>query len=200
MWRRREETRIITSWTNGRKALVHLIENSVGEKRIMKIYRPGFERVMFREYLAARYVSKRVSVAPRVLSFRPMRRELVYSYIRGQRVLEWVLERLGDTGIELSEFQSFHGLDSNPRVADAFARFRESKCEETERLKQAIRVSYAAIHQIGFLHGSCDPRNIIYDGEKIFLIDFDHARPSLNPAKVDYRSLSRWYGLQQEKS
>jgi hypothetical protein len=46
------------------------------------------------------------------------------------------------------------------------------------------------------LHGSTDPRNAIYDGNQVFIIDFDHARPSLNPGKFDYPQLSWWYGLQ----
>jgi serine/threonine protein kinase len=192
------ESRAITSWTNGRKAIVQLIENGRGEKWILKTYRPGFALTMLREYLVTRYISRRIPLTPKVLGFRPLRKELLLSYVSGQRVLEWVLERFGDAGLYLLDFQSFHGLDPdhpNPVVAAAFERFRRSTSEDAQQLKQAIRASYAALHRIGILHGSPDPRNIIYGDGRVSIIDFDHARPCLDPAKIDYRSLSYWYGL-----
>jgi serine/threonine protein kinase len=192
------EFRVITSWTNGRKAIVHLVENNRGEKSILKIYRPGFTLTMLREYLVTRYIASRVPLAPKVLGLRPLRKELLLSYVSGQRVLEWVLERFGDAGLSLQDFQSFHGLDPdhpNPVVAAAFERFRRSTSEDAQQLKQAIRASYAALHRIGMLHGSPDPRNIIYGDGRVSIIDFDHARPCLDPAKIDYRSLTYWYGL-----
>ena len=199
-----DEFSLVTSWTNGEKAVVHLLENSRGERLIMKEYRRGFLDTMFREYLAARYVASRLSVVPKVFGFRPWRKELFFEYVPGQRVLEWVLQRFGDKNILLSEFQSFHGLDPcnyvDPRVAEAFARFRQTTSEEAHRLKHAIKASYSCLHQIGILHGSADPRNVIYDEDRVVIIDFDHARPSLNPAKLEYRSLGYWYGLYQESS
>src|SRR5256885_8634915 len=84
-----DELTVITSWTNGHKAVVHLVEHGNGEKLILKVYRPGFTSAMFREYVAARYVATKLSVVPRVLGFRPWRKELYFSYISGQRVLEW---------------------------------------------------------------------------------------------------------------
>ena len=192
-----DELTVVTSWTNGHKAVVHLVENRTGEKLILKAYRPGFTSAMFREYVATRYVARKLSVVPRVLGFRPWRKELYFSYISGQRVLEWVLQRFGDN-VTLSEFQSFHGLNPpdyvDPHVAEAFARFRQSMSEEARRLKEAIRTSYSSLHRIGILHGSADPRNVIYDQDRVFIIDFDHARPSFNPEKLDYKSLTYWYG------
>ena len=99
-----DELTVVTSWTNGHKAVVHLVENRTGEKLILKAYRPGFTSAMFREYVATRYVARKLSVVPRVLGFRPWRKELYFSYISGQRVLEWVLQRFGDN-VTLSEFQ-----------------------------------------------------------------------------------------------
>jgi hypothetical protein len=155
---------------------------------------------MFREYIATKYVSSKLSIVPKVLEFNPRRRELITSYIPGQRMLEWVLQRFGEPNLSLAQFQSIHGLDPghyvDPRVAQAFTVFRESRSEEALRVKQAIRSSYALLHQIGFLHSSADPRNLIYDGERVFIIDFDHARPSFNPASLDYQALTYWYGLQ----
>jgi len=195
MSRKPDEMRIITSWTNGRKATVHLVQNGGSERVILKIYRPGYLGSMFREYLATRYVASRLPIVPRVLRFRPLKKELVLTYLSGQRVLEWVLDRFGDEGVVLSEFQSFHGMETNVQIARAFERFRQSASEEAARLKQAIRESYASLHRIRFQHGGPDPRNVIYDGARAFIIDFDHARLGLAPAKTDYRSLTRWYGI-----
>lgn len=196
MLTRPDQLTVITSWTNGEKALVHLMANRTGQKFIMKVYRPGFTARMFREYVAARYVANKLSIVPKVLAFRPWRKELYFSYIPGQRVFEWVLQRFG-SNVTLSEFQSFHGLDPDhvdARVAEAFARFRESTSEEAHQLREAIRTSYSCLHRIGILHGSPNPRNLIYGQDRVFIIDFDHARPSINPAKIDYKSLTYWYG------
>src|SRR6266446_9364039 len=105
---KRDEFGVISSWTNGQKAIVHLLESGTGEKLILKQYRPGFTVTMLREYVVAKYVARRLSVVPTVLGFRPRRKELYFSYIPGQRVLEWVLERFGGN-VALCEFQSFHG-------------------------------------------------------------------------------------------
>src|SRR5207253_11420435 len=112
---KRDQFGVVTSWTNGQKAIVHLLENDIGEKLILKRYRPGFPVTMFREYAVARYVARRLSVVPRVIGFRPWRRELYFSYISGQRVLEWVLQRFGGN-VALSDFQSFHGLNPPEHV------------------------------------------------------------------------------------
>jgi len=201
MWPAPEKSEVLTSWTNSDKALVQLLKAPSGEKQILKSYRPGFASVMIREYAAASYAAKRLSIVPRVLGFRPMHRKLLFSFIPGQRVLEWVLERFGDSGLNLSDFHSFHGLNPphyvDPRVDMAFSRFRESMSQEALQLKQAIKSSYTALHHIGMLHGSADPRNVIYNQGQLFIIDFDHARLSLNPAQLDYVSLTYWYGLQQ---
>ena len=189
---------VTTSWTNSEKSVVHLLESPRGEKVILKAYRRGFTTSMFRAYVASSYVARRLPLVPRVLGFQPWRNELYFSYISGQRVLEWVLQRFGGN-LRLADFQSCHGLNPpdhvDPRIAEAFSRFRESVSPEPQRLKKAIRTSYSSLHRVGILHGSPDPRNIIYDGTRVLIIDFDHARPSLNPAAIDYRWLRYWYGL-----
>jgi len=195
MWPMPDDAAVATSWTNGLRATVHLLEKGSGEKVILKVYRPGFMGLMLREYVATRYVASRIPIVPKVLAFRPLKRELCLSYIHGQRVLEWVLERFGGRNTVLSDFQNFHGLDTNAQVAEAFSRFLDATSEDACRLKEAIRASYSSLHQIGMLHGSSDPRNIIYDGSRVFIIDFDHARPSLAPARIERRSLMRWYGI-----
>ena len=52
----------------------------------------------------------------------------------------------------MAEFQSFHGLrppdNVDPRVAEAFSRFRQSTSDEVLQLKTAIRVGWEA-HRIG---------------------------------------------------
>ncbi len=195
---KRDGFAILTSWTNSEKAIVHLVETRDGEKVILKIYRPGSIVRMFREYIVTKYVASRLSIVPKVLSFRPWRRELCFSYVSGQRVLEWVLERFGDKGLSLADFHSFHGLNPphyvDPRVADAFERFRQSTSADAMRLKQAIRTSYSRLHGIGILHRSADPRNVIYDDNDLFIIDFDNARPCLNPASIENSALEYWYG------
>lgn len=189
---------VITSWTNSEKAVVHLLEHSAGEKLILKAYRPGYTATMFREYVVAKYLASRLLIVPQVLGFRPWEKELYLSYISGQRVLEWVMQRFGDNS-NLSRFHSFHGLSPphyvDPEVAQAFARFRDSTSDEAQRLKEAIRTSYSSLHKIGILHGSADPRNIIYGQDRVFIIDFDHARLSLNPARLESQSLLYWYGI-----
>jgi hypothetical protein len=189
---------VTTSWTNGQKAVVDLMTNRAGKKIIKKVYRPGYTSAMFREYMVAKYVASRLAIVPQVLGFRPLQKELYFSYVSGQRVLEWVMQRFGDD-VNLSRYQSFHGLNPpdyvDPEVAKAFARFRESMSDEARRLKDAISNSYASLHRIGILHGSADPRNVIYDDNRVIIIDFDNSRPSLNPATLDARSLSYWYGL-----
>jgi len=191
-----DDLRVVTSWTNGRKAVVQLVEDRAGHKVIMKTYRPGFFLPMFREYLVTRYVSSRLSIVPRVLAFQPLRKRLCLSFLEGQRVLEWVLQHFGEPGLALSDFQSFHGLATNAKVADAFACFRNSTSHEAQKLKRAVQESYASLHRIGILHGTADPRNVLYDAGRIFIIDFDHARPSLDPGKLDLRALKHWFGIE----
>jgi hypothetical protein len=169
----------LCSWTNGQKAVVHLVELPTGEKRIVKIYKPGFVGWMFREYLSLRYVSKRLPIIPKLICFRPSQKELVLSYIPGQRVLEWVLQRFGEANLNVEEFLNFEAMGADPRIVEAFVRFRLS----------------ASKHELGWQHGTCDPRNVIYDEQQAYIIDFDHARPSLAPVKYDYPALTQWFGI-----
>jgi len=191
-----DNSNITCSWTNGRKANVYLVEQECGQKLISKRYKVHFVPTMVREYLLTTYLSRRLDIIPKVLGFKLFSRELMLSYIRGERVFEWVLSRYGDTGINLEDFCSYDYLDTCDIVARAFRRFRDCRSPETVRLKRAIKESYELLHKSGFVHGSADPRNIIYDGKRIFIIDFDHSRPSLNPRAIEYRALYRWYGLE----
>ena len=187
--------KIVCSWTNGQKAVVHLVELPRGEKQVLKVYKPGFLGWMFREYVCLRYVSRRLNIVPRLIRFRPLRRELVLSYLPGQRVLEWVLERFGQPNLPLGEFLNFEAMDVDPRIAEAFLRLRQSTSSEASRFKQALKHSYSLLHGLGWQHGTCDPRNVIYDEHRVYIIDFDHARPSFAPTRIDYQSLDRWFGL-----
>lgn len=187
--------RMLCAWTNGEKAEVHLVELPSKEQQILKVYKPGFTGVMFREYLATSYLSRRLSIVPKVIRFSPRRRELVMSYIPGQRVLEWVLQHFGEPNLKLEEFLNFEAMDTDPRIVEAFIRFRQSASKDASRLKEAIELSYARLHGLGWQHGTCDPRNVIYDGQQVYIIDFDHARPSFTPTKYDYPSLTYWFGL-----
>jgi tRNA A-37 threonylcarbamoyl transferase component Bud32 len=123
---------------------------------------------------------------------------MLLQYLPGDRVLEWVLSRFSDN-LDLADFQSFHGLmpphNVDPRVAKAFLRFRESTSEEALQLKAAIRASYSLLHRIGIKHGSVDPRNVLYHADRVFIIDFDNARPSLQPSASDDEDLKYWYGV-----
>ena len=190
-----DEGRILCSWTNGRKAVALLVEDTHGRKVVVKRYRTRFVATMLREYFVTKHLARRLQIVPRVLGFQILRRQLVLSYIEGQRVLEWVLQRYGDPGLELHAFQSYDYFDTCMIVDRAFSRFREAVDPSAVRLKQAIRQSYAALHQTGFAHGSADPRNVIYDGRTVHIIDFDHSRPRLRSEKPDQRGLARWYGL-----
>lgn len=194
MWRI-GNSRIVCSWTNGRKTNVYLVEEESGKKVIRKRYKRGFLLTMVREYLATVYLAHRLDITPRVVSFGPVSGELVLSYLPGVRVLEWVLTRYGDPDLRIEDFQSFHGLDTNRSVAEAFRRFRDCASPEAVRLRQAISLSYAALHRTWFVHGGADPRNVIYDGERVFIIDLNQSRPSLNPQRFERASLCRWYGI-----
>ncbi|HEU0046328.1 MAG TPA: lipopolysaccharide kinase InaA family protein [Nitrososphaera sp.] len=187
--------RILCSWNNGQKAVVHLVECSNGEKQIQKLYKPGFAGWMFREYFSIWYVSRWLDIVPKLISFRPWKKELVMSYIPGQRVLEWVLEHFGQPNLDLHEFRNFEAMGRDPRITEAFVRFRESSSVDALGLKTAIKQSYARLHSIGWQHGTSDPRNVLYDGRQAYIIDFDHARPSLSPAKNDYPDLTHWFGI-----
>ena len=185
----------LCSWTNGEKAVVHLVELPTGEKQIVKIYKPGFVGWMFREYLSLRYISKRLSIIPKLICFRPSQKELVLSYIPGQRVLEWVLQRFGEANLNLEEFLNFEAMGTDPRIVEAFLRFRLSASEDASKLKQAIKLSYGRLHELGWQHGTCDPRNVIYAEHQVYIIDLDHARPGLTPVKYDYPALTHWFGI-----
>lgn len=189
---------LVTSWTNGRKAVVELLRDGAGEHVIRKTYRTGYETRMFREYAVAEYVSRLASVSPRVLAFSPRKKQILFQYLPGIRVLEWVLSRFGDH-LDLSEFHSFHGLmpphNVDARVAEAFVRFRESNSIDVLQLKHALRDSYGKLHRLGIKHGSADPRNVLYHEGRIFIIDFDNSRPSLSPSATDDEDLKYWYGI-----
>lgn len=198
MWRT-DNSRVVSSWTNGRMANVYLVEEESGRRVIRKRYKRRFLLAMVREYLATVYLTHWLDITPRVLSFGLISGELVLSHMPGVRVLEWVLARYGDPDLRIEDFQSFHGLDTNATVAEAFRRFRDCRSPEAVRLKQAISRSYAALHRTWFVHGGADPRNIIYDGERVFIIDFNQSRPSLNPQQFERACLCRWYGISSEE-
>jgi len=188
-------TEPLCTWNNGQKAVVHLVHNSNGEPQIQKIYKPGFTGWMLREYIGLWYVSKRLSVVPKPIRFRPWKREIIMSYVSGERVLEWVLKHFGQPDLHLEEFLNFEAMDADSRIVEAFARFRESSSHDASKLKHAIKESYGRLHALGWQHGTSDPRNVIYDGNQAHIIDFDHARPSLSPVELDYQALRYWFGL-----
>ena len=183
------------TWTNGSKAEVDLVSQN-GGFFIRKRYRPGVVpgMAMAREYLGLKALQG-LEFVPQLVTFRPMRRELSISFLDGDRVLEWVLGRYGPAGLDLNSFTSFHGLDERQDIQEAFERFRRSEESEAVQLRQAIGRSYGELHRRHILHGDPSPRNLLYDGRIVYVIDFDHWRPSLTPEKIDGRSLKRWYGL-----
>jgi len=185
----------LCTWTNGRRAVVHLVERSDEKMEIRKVYKPGYFWWMVREYLNTRYLGARLPVVPRLIRFRPLHRELVVTYIPGQRVLEWVLERFGGPNLRLEEFLNFEQMGSDRRVLEAFGRFRQSTSREAMDLKREVKCSYAMLHGLKWQHGTCDPRNMIYDGHRVHIIDFDHARPGLSPERYDHPALRRWFGI-----
>ena len=198
--RRRPNTEsVVTKWTNGSKAEVCLLEDKAGKRRIKKRYRRQFSRPMLRELFALLYVS-RLRVTPYVIKFSLIKGEFELSYIEGERVLEWVLARYGDHGTDLAEFESFHGLETNSVVARAFERFRDSSEPRSVALREAIRISYAKLHGRHILHGDSSPRNLIYDGHKVHLIDFDRSRVCRDPASIEFGNLQRWYGIRRAEA
>jgi len=186
---------VVRTWTNGSKADVDLV--SLPDRRIIrKRYRAGVvpRTAMFREYLGLKMLQG-LEFVPSVVEFLPFERQLAMSFLEGQRVLEWVLERFGAPGIDLEFFASFHGLNEREDIKEAFARFRSSTAPEAQRLRQDIARSYTALHRRRVIHGDPSPRNLLYDGKLVYLIDFDHWRPSAAPAKIDGRAIQNWYGI-----
>jgi serine/threonine-protein kinase RIO1 len=188
--------KVINRWTNGRKAVVYLLDRGDGSCFILKHYKARFMGTMFREWSSTKYLATRVSQTPRLLGASFLRRSLEISYFEGERVLEWVLARFGPKDLDLKEFASFHGLYTNPTVLDAFEKFRNSSDPEAVKLRSAIQKSYATLHRAGWIHGSADPRNLIYDGEHAYIIDLDHARPAISGKKNENSSLKRWFGVE----
>lgn len=190
-----DEWDTVTEWTNGSKADVYLIRSKDGARAIRKCYRRRLLRPILQEYVSLRYLAK-TGIVPEILRFSLRRAEFVLSFIEGQRVLEWVVERFSEPDTDLDQFRSFHGLDSNPIVTAAFDKFRNATDEDSVRLRAAIVATYSKFHAAHYLHGDPSPRNLIYNEDKVFLIDFDHSRPSLNPEAIDFIKLSRWYGVE----
>lgn len=79
------------------------------------------------------------------------------SYIPGQRVLEWVLQRFVQPDLQLEVFLNFEAMDTDPRIAEAFRMFRQSTSEDSSMLTRAIKLSYSLLHQLGWQHGTSDP-------------------------------------------
>lgn len=195
MSRKHWKARVLESWTNGSMADIYLTQNECGEKAVRKCYRSGFLHALMREYLTLTYLS-RLPIVPRIVQVRILHRELILSYLPGVRVLEWVLKNYGDPRLDLRKYHSYHGLETDQDIDRAFCRFRNSHDTTGSALKGAISSSYAMLHGTGFTHGDPSPRNLIYDGELVYLIDFDHARPSPGPGQIDRRSLERWYAVE----
>jgi tRNA A-37 threonylcarbamoyl transferase component Bud32 len=182
-------------WDNGAKAVVSHVKGPDGIDYISKVYRKGQFHTFLRELMVLKFLGPRVSCVPAVLSFDLSRRETFLNFIGGERVLEWVLRRFGGAAIDIDSFASFHGLETDATVSAAFEAFRASTCSESLMLKQAILRSYAELHKHKFVHGDPSPRNLIFDGDNVSIIDFDHSRPSLQPRRVDGLKIRRWYGV-----
>ena len=186
---------VLRSWTHGAKADVDLVDGARG-RVIRKRYRPGPTALaaMMREYLALKALQG-LNIVPKVIDFLPLHRQLSISFLAGERLLEWVLARYGGPGLDLASFANFHGLDEREDIRVAFRRFRESSATEAVGLRDAITDSYRRLHLRRCVHGDPSPRNLLYDGRVVYLIDFDHWRPSLAPGKIDSVALQRWYGI-----
>jgi tRNA A-37 threonylcarbamoyl transferase component Bud32 len=132
---------------------------------------------------------------PRLVELKFWRAQLHIEYIPGERLLEWVLKRYSPPDTDIGNFQNVHGLTTDPIISDAFARFRRCDSCEANSLRLAVRESYAALHALGWIHGSADPRNMIVNDGRVFIIDFDHARPCRDPRSLEWPNLREWYGL-----
>jgi hypothetical protein len=197
MSRRKTNATTVKSWTNGQLAVTSLKDDGEGGRWIEKKYRTTIKAIltMIREYMMMGYISRRLSIVPRLLGVNWKERELRLTFIPGTRVLEWVLGHCGREGLDLAQFESFHGLQTNPDVAAAFANFRSSPSVDCIALKEAILSSYRQFHRTGMVHGCADPRNLIYCDGVVHIIDFDHARPSFARRSIDGRCLKEWYGI-----
>jgi tRNA A-37 threonylcarbamoyl transferase component Bud32 len=193
---REPETVVLKSWPFGRKALVSLVQDGEGDRYIVKKYRARYFLTMIREALALSYLAKRHRLIPRLLRIGVFRLDLYISYAEGVRVREWVIDKFVPAGCRDRDQPSPHLLESDPVVMSAFSSFRECKSEESTKLKDAIRRSYRDLHMLGWIHGSADPRNIIYDGTDVYIIDFDHARPCFGPVAKEAPGIESWYGVQ----
>jgi tRNA A-37 threonylcarbamoyl transferase component Bud32 len=184
--------RVIASWEHGRHALVQLVQNDDGNRYIVKKYKFKFWRTMYREAAMTWYLSQRLEFVPKLLHVCVSSNALRLSVVPGTRLREWILEHYAPPGTRSS---SSHLLQSDPVVMAALKRFRTNNDETAVSLKRAITRSYSALHALGWIHGSADPRNMLYDGNKLYIIDFDQARPSWNAVAKESPCLTRWYGI-----
>lgn len=189
------QSQLISVWENGARANVTHSRDSNGVEYVEKAYRSGEYFTFYRELMALKYLGPRISCVPSVLSFDIRRRITCLEFVAGERVLEWVLKKFGRSDIEIEAFQSFHGLETNKLVHEAFEKFKNSNSVEAIRLREAVATAYGELHRQRFVHGDPSPRNLIYDGNRVSIIDFDHSRPSLNPPKIDGKKVHRWYGV-----
>lgn len=188
-------TDVVSRWDNGSKANVSHLRDSAGIEYIRKDYRSGQFLTFCRELAVLKYLGSRISCVPSVLSFELAGSTTYLEYVAGERVLEWVLRKFSVDQVDLDSYKSFHGLETNKVVGMAFDRFKGSDNLEARALKNAIANSYRKLHREYFVHGDPSPRNLIFDGSNVTIIDFDHSRPSRKPFKIDGAKLEHWYGI-----
>lgn len=186
---------VVSKWDNGSKANVSHLRDSTGNEYIRKDYRSGQFLTFCRELAVLKYLGARISCVPLVLRYELAGSTTYLEYVDGERVLEWVLRKFGVGHIDLESYRSFHGLETDEVIGLAFDRFKKSNNPEARKLKKAIASSYRRLHREHFVHGDPSPRNLIFDGTNVTIIDFDHSRPSRKPFEVDGEKLQRWYGI-----
>lgn len=180
---------VLRTWQSD-YADTHLVQLPSGDRLIRKCYRSPFYLYFLRETLVMKRLS-RLSVVP------PLRRtgwlslELEITWQAGPTVLEWILDRHGQDLAPDSENDG----SASEATAEALQRFRESGDPADEKLRAAIRNAYADLHESRFMHGDPGPQNLIYEGERVYLVDFDHGRPSADPARLDNLQLAQLYGV-----
>ena len=150
---------------------------------------------LIREFLILIYLERKLPTIPKVINIDLKNKTMHLTFVEGERALEWVLKRYGTKGLNVAQFKSFHGLDTNPIVASAFAKLKSSTDKNAKCFKKAIKLAYEEFHNLNFAHGDPSPRNLVYDGKIIHLIDFDRTRLSFNPQAIDRKQLSHWYDL-----
>ncbi|BBA51358.1 protein kinase domain-containing protein [Fusobacterium varium] len=132
---------------NGEQFITYLITNESGEKSILKLINP--EYLSFQDKYQK--IKEQFQLEKQVLNL--LNIEEIPKYIDS-----------GENYLHLSYI--------NGRNLQTYVKSKRISAEEIEKIICSICETAGKLHKLGVVHCDIKPGNIIYDGEKIYLIDF----------------------------